>query len=249
MENKILAVVNGIEITEQELQATIKRFPADRQSYLETDNGKKQLLDEIISFELVYNYAKDSGMEKDESYLYQLETAKKEILTQIAIAKVMSEATVSDKEVEQYYDANRQMFKEPEKIGAKHILVDTNDTAEEVLNNIKQGLSFEEAAQKYSSCPSKSQGGNLGIFGRGQMVPEFEDAAFNLEIGKISEPVKTQFGYHLIKVEEKFQGSIKSFEEVKVNIKNNLLQQRQSFKYSQLNDDLRKKYNVKILDN
>lgn len=246
MDDKILAVVNGTEITERELEATIARFPRERQGYLATEQGRKQLLEEIISFELVYNYAKDSGMEGDAEYLQQLERAKKEILTQIAISKVVSEATVSDKEVEDYYNANKDMFKNPEMVSAKHILVESEEKAQEVLNKIKEGMTFEDAAKEFSSCPSNAQGGDLGRFGKGQMVPEFEEAAFNLEIGKVSEPVKTQFGYHLIKVSEKSESAVKSFDEVKISIKNNILQERQAFRYSQLNNDLRAKYTVEM---
>jgi len=246
MENKVLAVVNGTEITEGELEATIARFPRERQGYLKTEQGKAQLIEEIISFELIYNYAKDSGMEEDAQYIQQLERAKKEILTQITISKVVAEAGVSDKEVEDYYNANKEMFKNPEMVSAKHILVETEEKAEKVLNNIREGMSFEDAAAQFSSCPSNAQGGDLGRFGRGQMVPEFEEAAFSLQIGKVSEPVKTQFGYHLIKVSEKLESSIKPFDEVKASIKNNILQERQAFKYSQLNSELRKKYNVEI---
>lgn len=246
MENKVLAIVNGVEITERELEATIARFPRERQGYLVTEKGRNQLLEEIISFELVYNYAKDSGMEKDKQYIEQLERAKKEILTQTAISKVVAEAKVSDKEVEDFYSANSEMFKEPEMVSAKHILVETKEKAEEILNKINEGMSFEDAAKEFSSCPSNAQGGSLGKFSRGQMVPEFEESAFSLEIGQLSNPVKTQFGYHLIKVEEKVESSAQPFDQVKDTIKNNLLQERQSFKYSQLNNDLRKKYNVEI---
>lgn len=246
MENKILAVVNGTEITEKELEVTIARFPKERQGYLATEQGRAQLLEEIISFELIYNYAKDSGMEKDAEYLQQLERAKKEILTQAAISKVVAEASVSDKEVEDFYSANKETFKDPETVSAKHILVETEEKAEEVLTKIKAGMSFEDAAQQFSSCPSNAQGGELGRFNRGQMVPEFEEAAFSLEIGKVSEPVKTQFGYHLIKVSERIESTAKPFDEVKASIKNNILQERQAFKYSQLNNDLRGKYKVEI---
>lgn len=248
MENKVLAVANGAKITEGDLQAAIMRFPRERQEYLNTENGKKQLLEEMISFELIYNYAKDSGMENEKEYIDLLERAKKEILTQTAISKVMAQVTVTDQEVKDYYNANQKMFVEPEMVSAKHILVETKEKAEEIISEINDGLSFEEAAQKYSSCPSKGQGGNLGKFSRGQMVPEFEEAAFNLEIGVVSEPVKTQFGYHLIKVEEKIESEAKEFNEVESMIKNTLLQQRQTFKYSQLNSELREKYTVEIVN-
>ncbi|NMM64804.1 peptidylprolyl isomerase [Clostridium sp. P21] len=246
MDNKVLAVINGKEITQGELDATISRFPRERQGYLQTEAGKKQLLEELISFELIYNYAKDNNMESDPTYVSQLEIAKKEILTQTAISKVMQQVSVEDKEVEDYYNANKENFKNPETVSAKHILVESEEKAKKVAEEINNGMDFEDAAKQYSSCPSKEQGGNLGNFGRGQMVPEFEEAAFALEIGALSAPVKTQFGYHLIKVENKSQSSVKSFEEVKNTIKSKLLQERQSFKYAQLNKELREKYNVEI---
>lgn len=248
MENKILAIVNGVEISESDLESAVTRFPRERQSYLNTEDGKKQLLEEMIAFELVYNYAKDSGIENEKEYIELLEKAKKEILTQTAISKVMTQVTVTDEEVKDYYNANQQMFVDPAMVSAKHILVETKEKAEEIINEINNGLSFEEAAQKYSSCPSNAQGGSLGRFSRGQMVPEFEEAAFNLEIGKVSEAVKTQFGYHLIKVEEKVESLAKEFDQVKSMIKNNLLQQRQTFKYSQLNTELKEKYPVEIFN-
>lgn len=246
MQNDVLAIVNGVEIIEDDLQNTIKRFPAERQQYLNTENGRKQLLNEIISFELIYNYAKDEQMEKNKGYLAKLEAAKKEILTQEAVATIMEDVKVTDDEVKDYYNANRSMYKNPESITAKHILLDSIEKANKVLEEIKDGLSFEDAAKKYSSCPSKAQGGSLGRFTRGQMVPEFENAAFQLEIGIISEPVKTQFGYHLIKVEEKEEASIKTFDEVKDAIKRGLLQERQAFKYDQFTKNLKNKYKVEI---
>ena len=87
-----------------------------------------------------------------------------------------------------------------EQISAKHILVDSKEAAEHVLEKIRQGESFEQLATEYSTCPSRSSGGDLGKFGKGMMVEAFEKAAFKLKVGEITkEPVKTQFGYHLIK--------------------------------------------------
>ncbi|MFL0195644.1 peptidylprolyl isomerase [Clostridium sp. WILCCON 0269] len=246
MQNDVLAIVNNAEITENDMQNVIKRFPAERQQYFNTDNGKKQLLDEIISFELFYNYGKDIELEKDKDYIAKLELAKKELLIQETISKIMESVKVTDKEVEDYYTANKSMYKNPENVTAKHILIDSFEKADEISKEIEEGLSFEDAAKKYSSCPSKAQGGNLGKFTRGQMVPEFETAAFQLEIGILSKPVKTQFGYHLIKVEDKEADAIKDFDEVKDAIKDGLLQERRTFKYSEFINDLKNKYPVEI---
>lgn len=88
----------------------------------------------------------------------------------------------------------------PQQIRASHILVEDEETAKDLKTKIEAGASFEAMAKEHSSCPSKAQGGDLGWFGKGQMVKPFEDAAFATDTGKISAPIKTQFGYHLIKV-------------------------------------------------
>jgi len=246
MENRLLATVNGIEITERDIQETLTRFPKERQEYMHSEEGKKQLLEQVISFELINCYASENGMKEDQEYKIQLEKLKKEILIQATIKKILSEVTVTDDEVQKYYEANQETFKNEESITAKHILVDSFEQALTVLQSIKDGMVFEEAALKYSSCPSKEKGGDLGNFTRGRMVPEFEKAAFQLEVGVVSEPVKTQFGYHLIKVEGKGEASVKAFEEVKTTIKKELLNERQGFKYMQFVEGLKAKYKVEV---
>jgi peptidyl-prolyl cis-trans isomerase C len=247
MENKVLAIVNGREITENDVKANISRFPRERQNQFYSEEGRKQLLDQMVSFELIYNEALENGIEKDEQYLAQLELAKKELLTQASINNLLSEVSVSEDEVKDYYNANKDLFIAPKTVTAKHILVDSKEKADEVRAEIESGKSFEEAAQEYSSCPSKAEGGNLGSFSKGQMVPEFEEAAFNLELNVVSQPVQTQFGFHLIKVEGKEESNSKSFDEVKGMIYNNILQERQNFKFMSTTEDLKKKYKVEIL--
>lgn len=246
MENKVLAVVNGKEMKEKDIDAAIARFPKERQQYLSSDEGRKQLLDQIIAFELIYVDSVKNGLENDEEYKEQLETMKREMLTQLGIKKILDTVKVSDEEVKAYYEANKNVFKSQGSVSAKHILVASEDKALEVKKEIEAGKTFEAAAKEYSSCPSKEQGGNLGKFTRGQMVPEFEEAAFTQEIGVVGEPVKTQFGYHLIKVEEKTTEEVKDFEEVKASITQRLLQERQNMKYMQYTEELIKKYDVDI---
>jgi peptidyl-prolyl cis-trans isomerase C len=246
MENKVLATVNGREITQKDLDNALTRFPKERQGYFMNEEGKKQLLDQIISFELVYNYAKDNEIENEPVYISQVEVAKKEILTQVAVNKILSEVKVTDEEVRAYYEVNQNYFKSEEAVTARHILVDSLELAEEIKNKIDNGMNFEMAAMEYSSCPSKEQGGNLGSFTRGRMVPEFEQAAFELAIGEISSPVQTQFGYHLIKVEEKNEGSVKPLEEVYAMIQRELLNERESYKYMEFTESLKKTYSVEM---
>lgn len=246
MENKILANVCGKQISEKDLEMAISRFPRERQGMFTTEQGKKQLLDQLVSFELFYNYAVDSGLEKSKEYVERVDILKREVLTEFAIQTVLQEIEVTDKEIEEYYEANKDKFKTPETVNAKHILVETEEKAKEIAEKIKNGMAFEDAAKEFSTCPSKQNGGSLGSFGRGQMVPEFEKAAFELELGIVSEPVKTQFGYHLIKVEDKNEGSIKSFDEVKEMIKGGVMQEKQNHKYMSFTEELKQKYDVKI---
>jgi peptidyl-prolyl cis-trans isomerase C len=244
MENNVLAVVNGKEITQEIFDFTASKFPADKKSHFTTEKGKQDLLDQIVSWELVYCHGKDTGLENNAEYLFQLEEAKKAIIGQLVIQNVLADVKLEENEALEYYNQNLDFFKDPEQVNAKHILVDSQEKAEEVLKQINNGMAFEEAAKQYSSCPSKEQGGSLGEFSRGMMVPEFEDAAFTAEIGVVTAPVKTQFGFHLIRVEGKQDPKAKSFEEVKDMINGHMLQEKQNHTYMNFVNDLKSKYAV-----
>ena len=246
MENKVLAVISGSEITEKDLNAIIMRYPEEQRAMFSSEMGKKQLLEQMISFELMNKLGKEMKLNETEEYKAGLEQLEKDLLTQMTINKVLSEVTVTDEDAKKYYKENKTQFDQPATVSAKHILVDTEELCSEVKERIENGeLSFEDAAKEYSTCPSNAQGGSLGVFGRGMMVPEFEDAAFALELNTVSEPVKTQFGYHLIKTEAKNEASVAKFEDVKEQIIGNLMQQAQQNKYAQLMKELEAKYEVK----
>ena len=245
MENKVLAVISGSEITEKDLNA-IMRYPEEQRAMFSSEMGKKQLLEQMISFELMNKLGKEMKLNETEEYKAGLEQLEKDLLTQMTINKVLSEVTVTDEDAKKYYKENKTQFDQPATVSAKHILVDNEELCSEVKERIENGeLSFEDAAKEYSTCPSNAQGGSLGVFGRGMMVPEFEDAAFALELNTVSEPVKTQFGYHLIKTEAKNEASVAKFEDVKEQIIGNLMQQAQQNKYAQLMKELEAKYEVK----
>jgi peptidyl-prolyl cis-trans isomerase C len=246
MENKTLAIISGVEIKESDLDAIIKRYPEDRRSYFASEMGRKQVLEQMIAFELMNKLGLEMALDKTEEYKASLMQMEKDLLTQMTINKVLSEVTVTDEEAQKYYDEHTEEFKEKETVSAKHILVETLDQCEDIKLKVEKGeLTFEEAAKKYSSCPSKDQGGSLGVFGRGMMVPEFEKAAFESEINKVSEPVQTQFGYHLIMVDAKNEQKVSSFNEVKNQIISKLIQGAQEKKYMDIIKNLEAKYDVK----
>ncbi|MBU5454686.1 peptidylprolyl isomerase [Caproiciproducens sp. MSJ-32] len=245
MQDKILANVAGRQIKESDLQVMINRYPADRRAYFQTEDAKRQLLEQMISFELINKFGKELKIDSTEEYKENVRQAEYDILTQLTLNKILLYVTVTEEDALNYYNQNKAQFVKQATVSAKHILVDSEELAKIIKAEIENNeISFEDAAVKYSSCPSKEQGGNLGTFGKGMMVKEFEDAAFNSELNVVTDPVKTQFGYHLIKVEEKNEAEEMRFEEVKDQIVNNLLQQMQERKYLDTIMELEKKYGV-----
>lgn len=244
MSEQILATVGESKITKEDLDLVLKNAPQQNAAQMNTLAGKKYLLNEMITQEVLYLNAKEKGMDQEEEYLKELKAVQENLLKQYAIKKVLAGITVDENEVKEYYEKNEQQFVTGESAKALHILVKTEEEAKKIEEEINAGKSFEDAAKEYSQCPSKENGGDLGFFERGKMVPEFEEAAFTLEIGVVSEPVKTQFGYHLIKVVEKKESSVIPFEQVQYQIKDFVLRNKQNEEYKAYTDTIKEKYEI-----
>ncbi|WP_223814676.1 peptidylprolyl isomerase [Thermoanaerobacterium thermosaccharolyticum] len=163
------------------------------------------------------------------------ETAKDNVLVNKLIDSWTKDVKVTDSEAEKYYNDNKSQF---EVVKASHILVSDEKTANEIYDKLKNGANFAELAKQYSiDTSTKDNGGELGEFPRGTMVQEFEDAAFALKPGEISKPVKTQYGYHIIKSEGK---SIKSFNDVKSSIISYLENNKKQDIFNQKSEALKK---------
>ena len=246
MSDKVLARVEDKEITNEVVDKFLTELGPQVSMQFNNPMGRKRIVDELVSQELFYLNALEEGIDKEEGFLTELEKLKEGLLKQYVIGKLLEDVKVEDADLKEYYNENTEMFKKPETVMASHILVDSEEKANDIAKEIKDGLAFEEAAKEYSSCPSNQQGGNLGEFGRGQMVPEFEEAAFSLEIDELSSPVKTDHGYHLIVVKEKNEEGIMPFEEVKENLRMQLLGLKQQEKYLAKSDELKEKYDVEV---
>ena len=223
MENKLLATVDGREITQEVVNYFIQGLDPQTAAQLQSEAGQNQVLEELVNQELFYLEAKKLEMDKNEIFLKEIERIKENLLKQFALNQLLSKIQVSSEEIAAYYEENKSQYNSPRSVKASHILVKELDQAESILLELKEGVSFEEAAQKYSTCPSKEKGGDLGFFNKGQMVPEFEEAAFTLEQNTISEPIQTQFGYHIIKVTDEKQEGSQTLVEVKEQIQKQLL--------------------------
>ena len=245
---KILATVGGASITEDEVTEFLMGLGQRGQAY-NTPEGRAMILEQLIGNKLLLLDAKRNLFEAEPAFKEQLAKLKDNLLANYAAEKVISAVTVSDKEARDYYEANKEKLMEGETVNASHILVDTEEKALELLSKIKSGeISIEDCAKENSSCPSGAQGGSLGDFGRGQMVPEFDTAVFSMEEGEVSaNPVKTQFGYHLIKLNAKNPESIMEFDTVHDELYNTLINEKRHSAYESRINQLKIVYPVDMM--
>jgi peptidyl-prolyl cis-trans isomerase C len=214
--NPVLAKVNGSEIrqsdmalAEEELGPSLDKMdPATKQ---------ENLLAFLIDMKIVSKAAEDKKVEDNEEFKKRLAFARNRLLMDSLLATEGKAATTDEAMKKVYEDAAKQITGEQE-VHARHILVETEDEAKAVKAELDKGADFAELAKKKSKDPGASDGGDLGFFTKDQMVPEFSAVAFALEPGKISDPVKSQFGWHIIKVEEKRNRKAPDFEQVKAQI-------------------------------
>ncbi|MBQ4528956.1 MAG: peptidylprolyl isomerase [Clostridia bacterium] len=151
----------------------------------------------------------------------------------------------TEDEIKAFYEENKERFVAGESVNASHLLVDSEEKANELLEKIKAGeISFEDAARNESSCPSSENGGNLGEFTKGQMVPEFDEAVFKMNVGEISQPVKTQFGYHLIKLNAKNEEKTYGFDEIRGQLGDLVMKDKQQKAYQSKINQLKILYPV-----
>lgn len=243
MSKEVLATVAGREITQEEFEAFLASVPKEQQAYINNPKFREHCLEQLTSLHMFAQMGEDLKLDETEDFKKAYENAKRDILAQMAMRETLKDVAITDDEIKTFYEENQQQFVKSETVSAKHILTDSEEKCKDILAAIQKGeKTFEDAAKEFSTCPSKERGGDLGEFGRGQMVKEFEDAAFAAEIGEIVGPVQTQFGYHLLKVEKKNAASVISFDQIKENLRTNLLQQKQGLAYNKKVVELKEKY-------
>ena len=194
--------------------------------------GRAAVLEELINQKLMLLDAVRNLYERESDFKEQLARVKDELLVNYAVNKAVSSVRVTDDEAKKYFEENAEQFASQESVSASHILVDSEEKAQVLIDKIKAGeISFEDAAKQNSTCPSSRNGGSLGEFTRGQMVPEFDEACFAMEVGDISAPVKTQFGYHVIRLDGKKAAEPLHFGDVREGLVRQLTMEKQQAAY------------------
>ena len=225
-EDKVLARVNGVEIRQSDL-ALAEEELGPSLAQMDPATKEQNVLAFLIDMNLVAKAAEDKKVQDSDDFKKQMAFTRNRLLMDNLLASEGKAATTDEAMKKVYEDASKQISGEQE-VHARHILVETEDEAKQVAEELKKGADFAELAKKKSKDPGASDGGDLGFFTKDQMVPEFSAVAFSLEPGKISDPVKTQFGWHIIKVEEKRNRKAPEFDQVKSQIESYVTRKAQA---------------------
>lgn len=239
-----LANVGGKPITAQDVDRYLSAMGPQGQAY-NNPQGRAAILEQLIAQRLFLLDAQRNLYERDAAFKEQLAAVKEQLLMEYAIAKCVDAVKVTEEEIKAYYEAHKDQLQAGETVNASHILVDSADKANDILASIQAGdITFEEAAKAHSSCPSSAQGGNLGDFERGQMVPEFDAAVFDMAEGEVRGPVQTQFGYHIIRLNKKKEAQPLNFKDIKGNLQAQVLREKQQAAYQSKINQLKILYPV-----
>ena len=234
----IVIAAGDLEIRQSEFESALRTLPPEYQQYA-SGPGKRQFAEDYLRMKMLAAEGMKHGLDKDPDVIRQLNLMRENLVANAQLQRIEKEIAIPEEQLRKEYEENKNQY---EQVAAKHILIafkgspaaqagkpelteeQAKAKAEELKAQIAAGTAFEELAKKESDdLGSGSQGGSLGEFGRGQMVPEFEKAAFEAKVGEVVGPVRTQFGYHLIKVESHEHTP---FEEVRQTLERNTRQER-----------------------
>ncbi|MEW5552578.1 peptidylprolyl isomerase [Peribacillus frigoritolerans] len=244
--DKTIASIDGEKINEDELyDALVAGYGADTLDLLitnklvelEAEKAGIKIKDEEIQKEIdvmVKSYGDEKSLKEQlEASGSSMDALKKDIVVYLQTKKLVEpRITVTDDEISTYFEDNKDTFAQAEQVEASHILVEDEKTAKKVAKELAAGGDFAKLAAEYSTdTQTADNGGSLGYFGKGDMVEEFEDVAFDLDINKVSDPVKTEYGYHIIKVTGKKEAKKANLEDSKEVIKETLLSERLQEEY------------------
>ena len=246
---EIYATVDGENITKQDIEMIVQDPRVDLNKI--PAEARTQVIDQAINKKLLAKKALKDGIEKDPQYAEAMSKIKEDLAFQVWQKNEVDKLKFSDAEKKDFYEKNKDKFNIPETFEASHILVDTETEAQSIINELNKAQNketkFKELAKSKSKDPSKANGGFLGKFAAEQMVPEFANAVKMLQKGGFSKsPVKSQFGYHVILLKDRFPGKALSYNEVEGEINQVLIGNSFGKKVKELIQDLRKDAKIVI---
>ncbi len=243
-----LATVENQKITVQDLQNKLKTYPENLQSALQQKENKVKVLDQMIDELVLVMAAKKEGYSNSTEFKTQMADAERQVLISMLVRdKIDNKVTVTEDDLRKYYESNQAQFGEIERRRVRHILVKDEKAAENILKRLraKGGAGFEDIAKKESIDPSAQSGGDLGWFTRGQLVPEFEKAAFELRgKGSLSGVVRTQFGFHVIQLVDANVRPKLNFNDVRNQIQQAVISEKKRQLTNDLLGKMKEKYKV-----
>ncbi len=241
-----VAKVGSVTITQDDVSRELKGLPEQIQKMFAGPEGVDKFVDELVKKEILYQEAKKKGFESKPEYQKKLDEFKKITLISLLLEKeIEDKAKVTDADVKKYYDTHKADLTQNGQTRASHILVKSEEDAKKILDQIKKGGDFAKIAKEKSiDKGSAAAGGDLGFFSRGQLVPEFEDAASKLKVGEVGGPVKTRFGYHIIKVTGRKEGQVVEFDKIKDMLSQRVAAEKQKEVFDSYIDGLKKSYSV-----
>ncbi|RMF99853.1 MAG: hypothetical protein D6726_12300 [Nitrospirae bacterium] len=243
--NVVIAEYNGHKFTQEDLTRIMGYYEDEKRDVLrKKPEFKLNIVNRIVQTSIIAELARKEGFDKRVDVREQLKLLIDDYLAQRYLDSIAAkDVNITNEDIELYYKSKSEQFKVPSMVRARHILIKVKSDAsedekkaarkkaEEILSKIKNGEDFASLAEEYSDDPgSAKKGGDLGYFPRGRMVKPFEDAAFSLKPGEVSDIVETAFGYHIIKVDDKKDAHIKPLEEVKDMIRKKLEKELKSAK-------------------
>ena len=243
--DKVLARVGNHVITEKDLKAKIAKMPPYYQS-IAAKNPKRYVEDQVVEM-LCYEEGVRKGIDRDKEVKEVINEAKKKIvMAKLIKNEVEDKIVITEDEMKKFYDEHKDEFKTPEMWRASHILVADEKEAREILDGLAKGARFEDLAKVHSIDATASRGGDVGFFRAGQLVPDFENACLKLNVGQTSDIVRTQFGYHIIKLTDKKKPGIKTYQEAKSAIEAELKKKKRNELFNTLVLNLKHKYGVEV---
>lgn len=221
----VVATVAGEPVYQSELNETVDQFKGQFDQ-LSEEQLKAVALSSLIDMKLIVADAEAKGLDETDAFKKRMDQAREQELYNAYFDEEIGNK-ITDDMLQARYDEEIAKAPKQDEVHARHILVDTKEEAEDIIKQLDDGADFAELAKEHSTGPSGEKGGDLGYFGKGQMVPEFEEVAFALEPGQhTEEPVKTQFGYHVIEVEDKREKAPVPFDQIKDQLRQLIISEK-----------------------